>query len=121
MNIDRFEEISKNKRQLYNDKVISAYTPIVKELDYKRGYIERYFIQKSNDTESKIIEVDFSGFKKFSISPFYTVVALEWRLKGEDDEIKESNLKSIKRHYKIMPNLQIYLPNLLQFRLKKDL
>jgi hypothetical protein len=121
MDINRFEQISKAKGQLYSEKVISAHLPTIKDSDYKRGYIERYFIQKSNDTEAKIIEVDFNGFRKFSNNPFYNSVSLEWRLKGEDDEIKESNLKSVKRHYAAMPKLQIYLPNLLQFRLKKDL
>lgn len=121
MDINRFEQISKNKRQLYTEKVISAHLPEVKEMDYKRGYIERYFIQKANDTESKIIEVNFNGYTKFNNNPFYNTISLEWRLKGEDSEIKESNLKSIKRHYSIMPKLQIYLPNLLQFKEKKDL
>lgn len=121
MDINRFEQISKGKGQLYTEKIISAHIPEIKESDYKRGYIERYFVQKSNDTESKIIEVDYIGFRKFINNAFYNTVALEWRLKGDDDEIKQSNLKSIKRHYTSMPNLQIYLPNLLQFRLKKDL
>lgn len=121
MNIQRFEEISKNKGELYNDKFIYTHTPSPIESDYYRGYIERYFIQKSNDKDSKIYEVDVKGFRKFFDDPFYTNVALDWRIKGTDEQIKNSNKKSISLNFELMPKLAIFLPNLLQFKEKKDL
>ena len=118
MDIERFEAISKDKGQKYRLMPISTHIPSPNESDYERGYIERYFVQKANDSESKIFEVDFIGFKKFSKSAFYTTIALDWRIKGTDEQIKESNGKSIQLNYHKMQKLPIYLPNLLQFRKK---
>lgn len=121
MDLKRFEQISKGKGQLFRQKTINAHIPSPVESDYVRGYIQRFFIQKSNDTESKIFEVDMMGYRKFVNNPFYNAVSVDWRIKGTDEQIKESNQKSIKLQYEVMPKLQIYLPNLLQFREKKDL
>ena len=115
MNIDRFEEISPKKRQVYVQRKISQHIPEIKESDYERGYIVRYFIQKANDTESPIYELDYIGHRKFFNDPFHSSVSLDWRLTGTDEQIKESNSKSIKLHYQKMPKLATYLPNLLQF------
>jgi hypothetical protein len=121
MDIDRFDEISKGKEQLYFNKTISSHIPSPIESDYVRGYIERYFMQKANDLESKIIELDYIGYRKFYDNPFYTVIALDWKIKGTDEQIKESNSKSIKLNFSKIPKLAFYLPNLLQFKEKKDL
>lgn len=90
-------------------------------MDYQRGYIVRYFIQKANDTQSRITEVDYIGYSKFVENAFYSTVSLDWKIKGTDEEIKECNFKSIKTGVDKIPLIQSYLPNLVQFRKKKDL
>jgi len=121
MNIKRFEEISKSKGQIFDDKFIYTHIPSPNKSDYERGYIERYFIQKANDKDAKIYEVDEKGFTKFFDNPFYTNIALDWKIKGSDTEIKNSNKKSINLNFNLIPKLAIFLPNLLQFKEKKDL
>jgi hypothetical protein len=121
MDIERFDAISPNKRQVFSQKKISQHIPELKETDYQRGYIVRYFIQKSNDMEAPIYEIDYIGHRKFFDDPFNTSVSLDWKITGTDEHIKEANFKSIKLHYIKMPKLNIYLPNLLQFKQKKDL
>jgi hypothetical protein len=98
-----------------------SYFPKPTDGDYYNGYIERYFIQKANDTESTIYEVDYIGFSKFIDNPFYTHVNLNWRIIGTDEQIKDSNFKAIRLLAPRIPKLQLYLPNLLQFKQIKNL
>ena len=121
MDIERYKIVATNRGQLFDSKKLSPHIPQPNEMDYKRGYITRYFIQKANDTESPVYELDYLGYRKFFEHPFTTAISLDWKIKGTDEEIKDANLKSIKLHYKKIPKLMIYLPNLLQFKEKKDL
>ena len=120
MNIDRYAEISKLGFQ-FEPKTLSAHIPTPNEMDYERGYIVRYFVQKANDTQSRIVEVDYIGYKKFLGDAFYTAVSLDWKIKGTDEQIRECNFKSIKTGIDKIPLIQSYLPNLVQFKKKKDL
>ena len=119
MDLNRYSEIA-NIGTTFNQKRISPHVPTLTDLDYDRGYIVRYFIQKANDTEARIVEVDYIGYKKFVGDAFYTAVSLDWKVKGTDEEIKECNFKSIKTVVDRIPLIQSYLPNLLQFKKKKD-
>ena len=121
MDIERYKIISTKRGQLFDSKKISPHIPQPNEMDYKRGYITRYFIQKANDTEAPVYEVDYLGYRKFFENPFITAISLDWKIKGTDEDIKTANLKSVKLQYKKIPKLQIYLPNFLQFKEKKDL
>jgi hypothetical protein len=120
MNIDRYSEIS-NNGSTFDEKVISTHIPTPTELDYNRGYIVRYFIQKANDSKSRIVEVDYIGYKKFVGDVFYTAATLDWKIKGNDAEITECNFKSIKTVINKIPLIQSYLPNLKQFKKKTEL
>jgi len=110
-NLSTFE-----KGQDFKNLTIVAHIPTPDEIDYKRGYIERYFVQRANDTSGKITEINQAAYSKFVRTPFYTAVSLDWKIIGSDDEIKDCNFKSIKFVLKDMPKLQMYLPNLLQFK-----
>jgi hypothetical protein len=92
-----------------------TYAPSPTEKDYMVGYIMRYFIQKANDENGYISEINKSAFTTFIENPFYTVVQLTWRIKGTANEVMDSNKKSINISYETMPSLKLYLPNLLQF------
>jgi hypothetical protein len=120
LDIKRYKIIN-NDTTVYNGVSIKTYTPNVTEMDYKRGYVTRYFVQKANDIESVIYEVDYIGFSKAIDNPFYTCESINWRIIGDDAAIKDSNLKAIKLVIPKIPKLQLYLPNLLQFKQKKDL
>ena len=115
--LQRYASLSKfEKGQDFINLKISAHIPKPDDIDYKRGYIERYFVQRANDTTGKIVEIDAAAFSKFVQNPFYTAITLDWKIVGSDDEIKDCNFKSIKFVLKQMPKIQMYLPNLLQFR-----
>jgi hypothetical protein len=120
MDLNRYNKVS-NIGSDFKEKRISPYLPTPTDLDYERGYIVRYFIQKANDTQSRITEVDYIGYSKFVNDAFYTTVSLDWKIKGTDTEIKECNFKSIKTGIDRIPLIQSYLPNLMQFKKKKDL
>ncbi len=120
MDLNRYNKVA-NIGSDFREKRISPHLPTPTDLDYERGYIVRYFIQKANDTQSRITEVDYIGYSKFVDTAFYTTVSLDWKIKGTDTEIKECNFKSIKTGIDRIPLIQSYLPNLVQFKKKKDL
>ena len=117
MSKDRYGEIVDLKPEFNPVKIVS-YIPTPIDVDYKRGYIIRYFLQKSNDRNGLIFEIKKESISKFSDNPFYKIVGLDWRLTGDRDEVKKSNSISIRIASEIIPKLQLYLPNLLQFHKK---
>lgn len=120
LDIKRYKQINQID-STYDGVKIKTHTPTITDIDYKRGYITRYFIQKANDSESTIYEVDNIGFSTAVDNPFYKLVDINWRLTGTDEQIKDSNFKAIRLLTPIIPKLYLYLPNLLQFKQKKDL
>lgn len=112
----RYKELAKNNIREFKLPKIVAYIPSPTEKDYKRGYITRYFVQKANDVAGYVYEISLLEFNNFTISPFYNQVTLDWRIVGTDDEIKDSNSKSIKLAQKKLKAIYLHLPNLLQFR-----
>lgn len=108
-------------------KSIDTYVPNPTELEYTRGYITRFFIQKSNDSESPIYEVSKQNFRRYATSKLYRGTTLRWRIKGPlepvfnlnneitDKGVRESNKVAIRIASEKIKNLKLYLPNLLQF------
>lgn len=100
-------------------------TPV--DVDYNRGFITRYFAQKVTDSNSAIFEVNEKVFSRLQSNPMYVAVSLKWRITGPkettyredgqvlDVSVSESNRRAILLHYDKIPNLKLYLPNLLQF------
>lgn len=117
MDINRYNNITKvNKRIVQTTP--KAFIPKPTEGDYSTGYIIRYFVQSVNNKTSRIVEVNSSGYSKFSKNPFYNTVDLDWRITGDRDEVKRSNKASIRISSDEIPKLKLYLPNLLQFHKK---
>jgi len=114
MSIDRYSEISDLGSE-FNQKNIIAFIPNPEDIDYQRGYITRYFLQKSNDVNAVIYEIRKKSTSKFSDNSFYRVVSLDWRIKGDPIDVKKSNSESIRIASHTIPKIQLYLPNLLQF------
>ena len=108
-------------------KKINTYLPKPNKDDYDMGYVRRYFIQLVNDKNSSIYEVNNRVYREYQSQSFYTTTTLKWRISGNLEEsydtngnlinksIKESNRITLKMSSKNMPNLKLYLPNLLQF------
>lgn len=106
---------------------IDTYVPVPSNIDYERGYITRFFIQQSNDTESPIYEISKQNFRKYSTSKLYRGTTLRWRIKGPlepifnnrnevtDKGVRESNKIAIQIASEKIKNLKLYLPHLLQF------
>lgn len=84
-------------------------------IDFRRGYITRYFIQRFNDDNATIYEVNNIEYQKYVNDPFYNSINLEWRLTGTANEVKFSNETSVKTASKKMPSILFYLPNYFQF------
>ena len=70
INPDRYKKLNNNLSE-YDLPEILAHIPSPTEIEYKRGYIQRYFVQKSNDIDSYIFEISkykFASLLKYSIS-----------------------------------------------------
>ena len=100
---------------------IQAFIPVPNDDDYKRGFINRYFVQKTMDKTSPIIEVSQVTYIKTLANPQYRVANIRWRITGpmetttNDNSVSDSNLIAIRLASKRIKNLKLYLPNLLQF------
>jgi hypothetical protein len=117
MSIDRYKEIAELTSDFKKIDIVS-FIPTPTDEDYRRGYITRYFVQKSNDKSSIITEIRKKSISKFVSNSFYTTISLDWKIKGEPIDVKKSNSESIRIASESIPKIQLYLPNLLQFHKK---
>ena len=92
-----------------------SYFPKPTDGDYYNGYIERYFIQKANDINAPIFEIEAINASNANFNDYYSIVSVQWRLTGIPQEIMESNSNSVRAATTTIPNLSHYLSNLLQF------
>lgn len=117
MDANRYDRIAKNAQD-FIEVNISAYIPKPKDIDYKTGYISRYFVQKANDSDAVIYEVSTSTYNRLISNPMYISTNLDWRLTGPKEEVKKSNSISVRIASNNIQKIQLYLPNLLQFHQK---
>lgn len=128
MNINkRYKELTRNQSSELNINV-SAHIPTPTEADYAKGYVTRYFTQKTNDLNSPIFEISQAEFSRLSNSIVYVTTTLRWRIIGPKEStydangkltdigIMESNRISIKLASVVIKKLNLYLPNLFQFK-----
>ena len=127
--IENYNKIT-NNTSVISSRTISAHIPLLTDSDFSRGYVLRFFIQKSNDTNAPIFEVASSEYKIFISNPLYSTTSLRWRLVGsllptdtgygdlKDIGVLESNRISVKMASTTIPNLGMYLPNHQQFYVK---
>ena len=118
MGVGRYEQIKRKEGGLMDIPNVFAFIPNPTDKDYFKGYIVRYFIQKSNDSNSIIYEVSKTNYTGLLSSPIYINISLDWRLTGDPIEIKKSNTESLRIASKTIPKISLYLPNLLQFHKK---
>jgi hypothetical protein len=116
INFYRYTQLSKGNITRFKLPKLNTYVPSPNDTDYKRGYIVRYFIQKSNDTTAPVYEISKDFISEFINSPFYSTKKIDWKISGTDDEIKEANGNSLRMAAQTFPAIINYLPYLLQFK-----
>jgi hypothetical protein len=117
--IKRGRYITLAKKNIENFKFsINTFVPNPTESDYKKGYITRYFVQSANDPQSYIYEISKETYRDLISNQLLIVTSLDWRITGDDIDIKKSNSESVRLALEKINKLQLYLPNLLQFRKK---
>ena len=114
--IGRYRFLKDNLNKFNLD--IIAFVPKPRQKDYDKGYITRYFIQKANDSNSLIYEVSKDSYPNFISNLLFVNTTLDWRIVGDDIDIKKSNSESVRLASQKINKLQLYLPNLLQFKKK---
>lgn len=125
-NSDSYKKLKKNS--FFNlRETVKTNIPKPTQIDYKKGWIQRFFVQKTNDKTAPIHEVDSAQYSILASRPIFTLVSIRWRISGPKDTqydsignimdkgVKESNRIAISLVSDKIPNLKMYLPNLLQF------
>lgn len=121
-----YSDLVKNKTFPSLD-IPQTIVPTPSDEDYDSGVITRYFIQKANDPNGFVFEVDFNVFKNLQYNPYWITDDMPWRITGPkekiyngigellDSGVMESNKSSISMTSFKIKNIGLYLPNLLQF------
>jgi hypothetical protein len=121
-----YKDIAKNIEN-FTLQIPKTVIPIPTEFDYDNGFIRRYFIQKTNDSNGFVFEVSEEVHDELRDNPFWKVADLKWRItgpkqtvynqKGElsDIGVEITNKQIINLTSNTIKNISLYLPNLLQF------
>lgn len=108
-------------------QIPETFLPSPSEQNYSDGKINRYFIQKSNDKISPVFEISNDTYKALFANGYWSKVELEWKIRGElepvfnekgvliDMGVRNFNLNQIAKFQKIIPPLNRYLINPIQF------
>lgn len=110
-----YKDVAKNLNS-FRIKTPPTDMPMPEENDYNAGFINRYFLRKSNDINSPIFEVSSNVWEEYSDNPFWIGTNIRWRITGTTEEIMKSNEAAIVYVNKKFPTLSLYLPNILQFK-----
>lgn len=115
INPDRYDEIRRARVPSQQAITIPTFVPNPSEEDYRRGRIERFFTRRANHRNGLIFEIDRQQQSVLRGTSSYIVTSLDWKIVGTVDEIKRANNKSLNLASKEIPNIKLYLPNLIQF------
>ena len=85
----QYTKIRSSNRENYP----SSYKPQLKDSDYSDGSIQRYFIQKANDVNSKIHEISKEDFSKNLT--LYNKIMIDWTISGAKEDAVLQNLENI--------------------------
>lgn len=127
MNNNKLYDKLKSGELFLMDSNVNTFIPNPNESNYKIGFITRYFVQQRNDKTSPIYEVESNEYNRLLRNDLFINVVIKWRISGPKDTqynsignvidrgVKESNRIAISLVSDKIPNLKMYLPNLLQF------
>jgi hypothetical protein len=111
----------------FNFQIPKTIVPKPTESDYSNGFIRRYFIQKTNDSNGHIFEISSETYSDLKYVTFWKIIDLKWRIRGpleviysnngniDDMGVRASNNAAISMVSSTLKNIGLYLPNLLQF------
>lgn len=116
-----------NNLNLFNIRFPKTIVPTPTEDDYVIGFIMRYFVQKVNDDNAHIFEIDEKEYDVYKDNLHWKSAELKWRISGpknttynldgsiDDKGVLDANKAAIFRTAQRLKNIGLYLPNLLQF------
>jgi hypothetical protein len=114
-------------RELYSLDFPKTIVPSPIDIDYENGFINRYFTQRVNDSNSFVFEINLEEYNSLLENPYWTLGEIRWRITGPtlpvysnngtmtDMGVVASNAASISIVSTKIKNIGLYLPNLLQF------
>ena len=114
-------------RELYSLDFPKTIVPSPNDIDYENGFINRYFTQRVNDSNSFVFEINLEEYNSLLENPYWTSGEMRWRITGPtssvysnngtitDIGVISSNTASISILSIKIKNIGLYLPNLLQF------
>jgi hypothetical protein len=114
-------------RELYSLDFPKTIVPSPIDIDYENGFINRYFTQRVNDSNSFVFEINLEEYNSLLENPYWTLGEIRWRITGPtlpvysnngtmtDMGVVASNAASISIVSNKIKNIGLYLPNLLQF------
>ena len=110
----QYTKIRSSNRENYP----SSYKPQLKDDDYSAGLIQRYFIQKANDVNSKIHEISKEDFNKNLT--LYSKIILDWIISGIKEDVRSQNRITIKNTELNFKGINKILTPLQYWRPSKD-
>ena len=114
-------------RELYSLDFPKTIVPSPTDIDYENGFINRYFTQRVNDSNSFVFEMNLEEYNLLLENPYWIFGEMRWRITGPtslvysnngtitDIGVIASNTASISIVSSKIKNIGLYLPNLLQF------
>lgn len=121
-----YSDLVKNKT-FYSLDIPKTIVPSPKPEDYESSFIERYFIQKVNDTYGFVYEIDKNEYSKIKSNPYWLTEIINWRITGPLNEVYgdngllidkgviNSNKATLATASKKLKNIGLHLTNVLQF------
>ena len=114
-------------RETYSLDFPKTMVPSPIQSNYEDGFINRYFAQKINDPDGFVFEIDLQEYNILLQNPYWVLQKMIWRISGPintvynntgmltDKGVILSNLASISIVSEKIKNINLYLPNPLQF------
>lgn len=121
-----YSDLVKNKT-FYSLDIPKTIVPSPKVADYESSFIERYFIQRVNDTYGFVYEIHKNEYNTIKSNPYWLTEIVNWRIAGPLNEVYgdngllidkgviNSNKATIAAASKKLKNIGLYLTNVLQF------
>lgn len=117
----RYNQITGNEINRYSPPV--SFSPFPTADDYKRGKIERFFVQKRNSPLNSIIEIDQPQFASVNTQNnpgingvIWNKVRLDWIIsKIPINDAEYLNGREIQKNLVNFPHLDLILTNTLEF------
>ncbi len=110
----QYTKIRSSNRENYP----SSYKPQLKDSDYSDGSIQRYFVQKANDVNSKIHEISKEDFSKNLT--LYNKIMIDWTISGAKEDAVLENLENIADAEQAFKGINKILTPLQYWRPSKD-